>query len=1044
MTPTNEIKYEDESRNAVDVQQNYSNNHHNSQSQSMSESGKPVKGFGAENSSDVVEYGYELVGIDFEYYEDDYGRKPVAVSLAVPRQLCKLPESLTTHPDIVKTYSEKVKGKWYCGLCFDAQNFDNPLALHTYINSWAESLVGSYTDFQKFKTFDLKFVAHNNIAEFGILVPTKEYLKELINVQGDITVDEKRDTVKALRVKYNEGNPEQRACEHQQYLQEKDEVEEIYSHNLSPSQIQGSVYIKNLTLGLEAENLSITWLDTMWLCGSGKKSLQNCAESLGTSKFDGGFDFEKHNAVYYYNNETDKFTQYNIQDSIISIAYYSNIQSKAKDLINDLRSERLIELSEKSLNNLESGRKHFITLGSITSYLEFAHLECLGVKDKFIESSKWCFEKMPLNMQVVRGGANKNMVGDFNDKGVWVSDSKLIKGVTSVDVQSMYTTIHRFADLPLWEPTLGIPFSATTKSRKSLYAELSERSKFDPSYGKILENLHEHEYIPLGELAKALDLLLYPALLDVDVKLPEKTPPYKRCLDFKDNHGNVIYFEEGESNFFATQLLLQAEMTPDAVVLVKGGLSWSIPQNPNDLKLLEVDKLYKYFTETRDKLKKEAKVAKEAGDLVTANEKDLEQNLIKNISNCGYGKKAQMKEGYMPVTLHDVIAKDGSVSSTAVKQKFTSPITHPLFARLITCYGRVYNQLIAYQLQEFQNCKIVQQLTDSTMFQGKWSDYEVIKNLDTRYEELNDLKKHFSMELDEVKSTGTPIEGKDLYFLKKRGYVFLEYDDEIVSKAIRSRCDKGKPIPESYRDKVKILKLGKGGYKTSKSETGFDLLNKFIECNNGVPMKSKAPNFVKSGDYFLGNTPKGLGDSYVKGGRGIGADDICFCPNIDEFKNQQHLKEKAKKLGFTDARALRRYDPDIAEKLEREVKRNKKHHSRQHPAEIRCDISIAALLGESVRMLEDMTGISKSTIHRWKKQLRDSNYRDYEKPGEYLAGFNWDKLNDFEKENKKLELIQRIKSYCEIQGIGSFHNPYWKFRKAYLNNPEGFECGSLA
>lgn len=96
------------------------------------------------------------------------------------------------------------------------------------------------------------------------------------------------------------------------------------------------------------------------------------------------------------------------------------------------------------------------------------------------------------------------------------------------------------------------------------------------------------------------------------------------------------------------------------------------------------------------------------------------------------------------------------------------------------------------------------------------------------------------------------------------------------------------------------------------------------------------------------------------------------CDSLDELKRRSLVKNKARQLGYADARHLELCDPETFAKV---VKRciPKPQKKSLVPLEVKRAIALLNLSKErSLRQLESLLGVGKSTIQRWCKELWDA------------------------------------------------------------------------
>ena len=651
------------------------------------------------------------------------------------------------------------------------------------------------------------------------------------------------------------------------------------------------------------------------------KSLKKLGESLNFPK--GDCDFSKHDAKWYLENDRENFLSYAIRDAIIPLMWFESFHQNARTIINDLSRKGLID--EKLASKMQS--KSFATTASVTDYLMLGVLQNQGKAKLYRDTiNKLKKYQMPSIMfSINKGGLNKSSHG---------FEPKFVHSVDSHDISGAYATAIENFKMPIIPPSEKV---------------------FGEGRG---------EEMKLKDLARVVDRYGLAYVIFDSIELPKNTPENKRILNLYDEDGEcVTALDNSGITQFVTcfEICGQALLTPEAKVKVIRIYGWSRKTLQNKYSHISFSELFKELKEGRAKAKKEH------------GKGCVQEKTYKLLGNGGVGKLAQNKEVYNSDLLAKTLSKGGDVSSLT-KDISNSRAYNPLFFNFITGLVRTVTGL-SYALSDG-----VLAVTDSVACPtGMFKDSIEIANMIKAkklsgdcYDCLERSLRWFSWEKERENCT--------LQIYKERDYAYLDSDVKENLQSLEKKIKKGVATKEDLKD-IKIDKVAKRGFHQSATLTDREKSEEFVLLGNdrfkGKPIKQNGKRLTKLSE-MLTSKNKNLNQSYLNGqdSAGMGSYNLKYdCDSLLDFKRRKKLKQICRTNGYADQLHIINESPELLEKLKKKVNcRINGNYKDKIPSLIRRALAWLQCVDSNLssRVLEGLTGIGKSSLNRWKKELEAS------------------------------------------------------------------------
>ena len=771
-----------------------------------------------------------------------------------------------THPDII--YTRKENGKTGIAVAPPSRNL-----IGLPYQKWLESLIASFV--KAFNLQDDKVVVNLIVffsnAEIAHLLPNKDYIGELVEAKGKDYKD------------------------------------------LKILPIQSSCVIKNLQV-FSTKNLAINVLDARLLGGGG--SLAKIGETLGYAK--GDFDFDKHDAAWYLENDGRKFINYGIRDAEIALRWYEKFHDAAKSL-----TCRLID--SNIISDAKLLEKKYITAASVTDSLMKAKLEHDGVYKRYLDAVSYLKDYVhPSSFwNNNKGGLNKSTHG---------FEAKIVENCDVFDVNSAYATAIINSEFPLLKPKI--------------------------------KSFEEERVRTLKDVAREVDKWKYCDVIVSLVGLGENVPESKRILNMYDKDGDCVtaVSNSGIPQCFSHwEIQAQAQLTPNAKIVVDRYIYWSDHSLKKPRSLASFKELFVEIKSTRTDFKNEF------------GEKSPEQEVIKLIGNGGVGKLAQNKSNFNSELLIETFKENGNPNSI-VKDNFNSKVYNPWLFRSVTAQVRV---AVGMSLALSDGHMVV---TDSVVcphgrFKSSKQIAELIENKKINgdnYKQLTRVLNQFDWkkEYDDVHA--------NIY--KERDYYLFKIEDakekeiEIIEN-IECKLKKGVAVEKDFEE-VDIPKIAKRGYhqdkKLNKREQALDFALLGNNRFSGKPIHQNAQRLIKFNDMLDGRG--NLNQPYRIGGNspGMGTYNLKYdCSSLKEFKHRKRLKEACRRKGYADQLHLAKENSKLLAKLEKTCEnRSLGNYKTILSGDLRRALAWLQIAKDySSRKLAELTGISKTVLNDWKRQL---------------------------------------------------------------------------
>lgn len=710
--------------------------------------------------------------------------------------------------------------------------------------------------------------------------------------------------------------------------EQKDSVKRS-NRNLKILTIQGTYVWLNYRRGMP-ENVVVNIRDVRTLFY--KPSLDSLGELVEMPKLEHP-NWDEISAGKWLEIAKESFIAYGATDPAIACLSALTFHEMRDKLINDLSNLGVINpLSRTVQKTLESVT---MTAASVSDRMVASHFECQGWWDRYEEWTEDLFENyLPPGAQVTKGGLNKYFLS---------SEPGLYEGVDIFDVASQYSNAMLNLKIPLGAPEHLNFNPAKWSSAKDVAARLIDNDQ---------------------------------AYLHVDYELPEGCSERERPFVAKYNGEGCTLRSATKQWMTLWELQLIAFIHPEALIRVRSCMIWKLKIEGFDY--ITLKEYIQAIIDLRNKYKKQYKESGET-DIVAK----LMSETIKLIGNGTAGKFGQCKVGLNPDNVHETLMKGGNISNTANGEIFSAKIGNRYVFNLITAMARTYTAYAAW----LNGAKMV--VTDSMIIDsGAFKDP---KDHLTPYWQLNDVLKTFTFEQDN--------DNVSTLILKERDYAVVDCLTQGAQEKLRKSVEEKELLLEPWEIKVpKVAKRGCSLPRNSDKEieafkqrvlsvcpnyvpkgnnwgaylSNWKFLEKSVPRIDGSPMEFEKSHLLKAKEHLMGEGV--LNSKTVKKAR-IGSYNLRYmCDDEREFHRRLLVKEQCRQKGFADEMDCKLNDSDQWEEIVKRCK-PKPHHIKSVPLDIKKLIGILAGSGSrlfSVRRLERITGIGKSTIQRWAKEMKES------------------------------------------------------------------------
>ena len=654
---------------------------------------------------------------------------------------------------------------------------------------------------------------------------------------------------------------------------------------------------------------------------SDSKSLKQMGESQGFQK--GDCDFNLHDARWYFENKREEFIDYAVRDCIIPLKWYEEFHNNVSLIALDLKLKGIIE--DKIAEKIAS--KSFVTTSSVTDLLMLGVLQNEGKAKRYKENIIHLKNNvMPSIMfSLNKGGLNKSSHG---------FEPKFIYNIDSYDISSAYATAIEKFKMPITLP---------------------HEKVFGEGKGKEMR---------LKDLARICDRYGLAYVIFDGFKLQKDTPENERIINLYDESGECVTACDNSGIIqFVTgfEICAQALLTPNAKIRPLKLYGWTRKELQNENNYICFSELYKELGEGRS----EAKRNYGKGCVL--------EKTYKLLSNGGVGKLAQNKEVFNSELLMNVLSEGGSVNSLA-KDISNSRCYNPLFFNFITGLVRTVTGL-SYALSDGLLAVTDSVACPTNKFKDSVEIANLIKNKKLNgdcYDCLERSLRWFSWEKERNNCT--------LQIYKERDYAYLSSEKDSKIEKLETKIIKGCATSEDLKG-IEIKKVAKRGFHQSKEKSNREKSEEFILLGNkrfsGKPIKQNTKRLTKLSE-MLTCEDKNLNQSYLNGqdSPGMGSYNLKYdCNSLLEFKQRKKLKQICRVNRYADQLHLEKENPNLLEKLKKRVNcRINGNYKDVIPAIVRKGLAWLQYVdgGISSRKLEEKTGIGKSSLNRWKKELEKS------------------------------------------------------------------------
>lgn len=707
-------------------------------------------------------------------------------------------------------------------------------------------------------------------------------------------------------------------------------------------EIQGSRVILNYPLptikyrndSWYKENVAINILDTKHQGGT---SVAGIGKAVGLPKVE-GFDFNKHNASYYLENNPLEFCFYGAIDAIISLCSELAIHESIIGVVRQLVKEGYLP-KKIGKRKIEDIARKKLTSSGVGEEIIRAYLDKEGKLQQFNAICKWCERELSVNDSIIKGGLTQRLEG--------YQLLAFCREFNSLDYFSHYpTAMDALSPFPIYEPE---------------------------SYGSAIGNTLEG----IRRSLSGCDWYT----LTISFTFPENARKIDCLLLQKDDNGeSLVAREVVKQKVTKPELEYLASIHPNIKVKVNNGWYWDRKVLEGDLKDNEsVEDYYINLSPLMKRMKQMKSEYKKEGN-------KLMETAVKLVMNSIYGKFAQDKEVYDPEALDQAILNDGDINSVGLKTRSKSKISNPILANAITGLGRAVTAYCAYKLDA------VHIATDSISL-----DYELdtvnLQSLNTSFDST--INKY--LEIGKLKHE-TPDKTMAL-FSSARGRVNIPYDEKLASmiESIYDTRDVG--LLENIIDYVEqnIIdensdppKINKDGLKYNNKgwSEWLDCFINIVKLYAGLPFEwrskhlGKYPRIYQNENTYLNEQISSTVEKDCIDFRSY------FWKNFDEFYQHKRLKDKLKRKRKEARQSGKDYQHlSYGYKLRfdsnsfyRELSKSKgkKHRSKSIPNDIKRVMVLLAHSGliadaELARLL----GITKQSFDYWRRKLIESKLEDH-------------------------------------------------------------------
>lgn len=690
-----------------------------------------------------------------------------------------------------------------------------------------------------------------------------------------------------------------------------------------------SFNLQNLKLD---ENTKVHVYDTTHLFA--KTSLYKLGESNGISKL-AHPDWDKESASEWLERDPKAYLEYAATDAIIpciaAVKFYKYInfiivEASNKGIIPPLENKEV----KKAL------AKKYMTASSCSDMMAKLHFMQNGTWESYKKLFPMLAEMLPQRpLAKAKGGLNKRYDSAEPDH---------YDHVYSYDAKSAYPTALANIKLPTWKP-VNVGYRKTT-------------------LGELSNEIDKHEGC-LYNLIYALD---------------------EGCSEH--DRANVFYNDKtdqgftgrvtGDNQWFTHwEIQAQAWATPNVKVEVIQGIHWE--KNPNGI-YANMKPLMDFYAQSR-------KDYEEAKNFNMA-------STVKLISNGTFGKTAQQTNALNPEMVHDSLMQEYPIFPETHSQIIYSSITNTVYANFITGYIRA---VIAVTCREN---KALMAVTDSVLLKDE--KFIESKNVKTLYNHLNKALHSITWKLEHENVKAVIFKERDYYF-----YECHSKEELLIKQSILSGY-----IPKQSLRKMKIKKIAKRGVYLSARDNykqsikikapRKDVLNKInskhllhtlkvwnlfkrtvnysVEADQklfvkksegrirGLPLNFRMNELVSAKEMLIYRKVLNASSTSDKS---IGSGNIRFqCDTHEELERRTMVNEACRKNGYADFLHCKTVNPEKYEELVKRCKPSPRHQSKVNK-DIQDLIKIALDRGlASLRELEKVTGIGKSTLNRWCKRFK--------------------------------------------------------------------------
>lgn len=383
------------------------------------------------------------------------------------------------------------------------------------------------------------------------------------------------------------------------------------------------------------------------------------------------------------------------------------------------------------------------------------------------------------------------------------------------------------------------------------------------------------------------------------------------------------------------EIQAQAKVTPHVEIEIINGIHWEKQIGGKYANMLE---LMNPLSELRSNYK--------------ASNNDAMQNTIKLIGNGTYGKIAQQTNALIPEMIHDSIMQDGLITASTHCQVIHSKISNPIYANWITGFIRACVAITA------RENKAIMAVTDSLLVNG--GSFTHSKDIKVPYGHLRKALESCTWQLEHNNVNAMIFKERDYYLYKV---------SPLEAQSIIKEIESGIMSNESIEN-MDIVKAAKRGVKLQNDNN-----NKlFVKLCNG----RKNGNPLEFIDKTLGSAKEMLLYDKIlnrpsESTKKLGSANLRYnCDTHEEFIERNKLNELCRRKGFADSVHCKMESPEEFERLKKKIKSGVRHKSKvDHEMRYLIMVTLDDKL-ISLRELEKITDIGKSTLQRWHRDFKKS------------------------------------------------------------------------